>query len=206
MDVLLLGFIAGLIVGGYRTGLIRRLAGLGFLALSFVLGAYLRAPIGGLISGAFKDVPQSYGELVAYIFIFPVILIGAHVVANEFLKHVAVNGLSRDADRALGAIFGGVEAILIISVAIVILDTYFASKSPLPAGSGLGFLKPIRDSLDGSVTAQILRSTTVPFLLTILGPLLPHDVTSVVVGGIPALPPGVPGIPGLPTPRPSATR
>ena len=32
MDVLLVGFIGGYIYGGWRTGFLRRLAGLGFLA------------------------------------------------------------------------------------------------------------------------------------------------------------------------------
>ena len=202
MDLLMLGFIAGLIAGGYKTGFIHRLAGLGFMALSFVLGAYARAPIGDLISSSFKNVPKSYGEMVAYVFIFPAILILANVVAHPFLKRVAVSGLSREMDQALGAVFGGLEAVLILSAAIAILDTYSGSTA-LPSGSGLGFLTSIKESVDASTTAQLLRDTTVPFVLAILGPLLPHDVTSAVPGGIPGLPTG---IPGLPTPKPTPKR
>ena len=39
-DVLLLGFIAGFVRGGWSTGFLRRLAGLGYMAISFVAGAY----------------------------------------------------------------------------------------------------------------------------------------------------------------------
>jgi uncharacterized membrane protein required for colicin V production len=208
VDVILLGFIASFTFGGFRTGIVRRLAGLAFFALSFVLGAYLRAPIGGLITATFRNVPQSYGEMVAYILIFPVIIAVAHVVAHPFLSRIAVNGVTHEVDQLLGAIFGFVEAVLIISAVIVILDTYLGTKSPLPAGAGLGFLSSWKESLDASTTAQILRSTTVPTVLTILGPLLPTDVTSVLPKTIPGLPtgsgiPGFPGIPGVPTPSPT---
>jgi uncharacterized membrane protein required for colicin V production len=60
MDVVLVGFIGGYIYAGWWTGFLRRLASLGYLALSFVLGAYLREPIGALLSGFFPSVPQPY--------------------------------------------------------------------------------------------------------------------------------------------------
>lgn len=206
MDIILLGFIASFTFGGFRTGFIRRLAGLLFFALSFVLGAYLRAPIGAFIAAAFKDVPQGYGEMVAYIIIFPIVIAALHVVAGPLLKRVAVEGLTHELDRLLGAVLGFVEAILIISAVIVILDTYLGTKATLPPGSGLRLILSWRDALDASTTAHLLRDTTVPFVLTILGPLLPSDVRSVipVPVNVPGLPPGLPGIP-TPTPRPSPT-
>ena len=99
----------------------------------------------------------------------------------------------------LGAILGGVEAVLLISAAIVILDTYFGTAGSLGKDPGLGFLKTLSEALDQSTIGQFLIKTTVPFVLTILGPLLPKDVSSVVPTGIPGLD-GVPGIPGLPKP------
>lgn len=203
MDVILLGFIGGFIVGGYRTGFVRRVAGLGFLALSFVLGAYLRAPVGGLISATFGNVGQTYGEMVAYILLFPALLVIAHILAGPLLARVAVDGVSRQMNLVLGAIFGFVEAILILSVVIVILDTYVGAVSTLPTGAGLGFLTSWRDALDASTTAHLLRDSTVPAVLTVLGPLLPGDLTS-VIGGVPGLPRGLPGIPA-PKPTPGRT-
>jgi len=210
VDLILLTFIAGYTFGGFRTGLVRRLAGLAFFALSFVLGAYLRAPIGGLIAAIFTNVPESYGEMVAYVFIFPVIVIVAHIVAGPALSRIKPGELTEFANRALGAIFGFVEAVLIISAVVVILDTYLGTKSPLPAGAGLGFLSSWKESLDDSTTVHLLRDTTVPFVLTVLGPLLPTDVTSALPGNIPGLPggtgfPSIPGFPGLPTPHATPT-
>jgi hypothetical protein len=54
----------------------------------------------------------------------------------------------------------------------------------------------VTDALDGSTTVHILRDTTVPIVLGLLGPLLPKDISSLIPNGLPSLPGGVP----LPTP------
>lgn len=200
MDVLMLGFIGGYIYAGWRTGFLRRLAGLGFLALSFVLGAYLREPIGALLSGIFTGVPEPYLEMVGYSIAVAVLTIVANFVSGPVLSKVAVNGVSKELNAALGAALGGAEAILILSIVIVILDTYFGPKGQFGGDPGLGIFKQLAVAIGDSTTGQILRQTTVPFVLAILGPLLPKDVTSLIPAGLP-FPNGVP-IPGLPTAKP----
>ena len=197
MDVVLVGFIVGLVAGGWRTGFLRRLIGLGFIALSFVLGAYLRYPIGALAGAFFKGIPPAYANLVGYTIAFPVILAAAHLLTRPVLAHAAVGGLSRRADQALGAVFGGVEAVLIISAVVVILDTYVGPKSTLGHTPGLTYLNQLHAALNGSTTVHLLRDSTVPIVLAVLGPLLPKDVSTLAPTGIPTgLPSGLP----LPTP------
>lgn len=202
MDVLLVGFIGGYIYAGWRTGFLRRLASLGFLAISFVLGAYLREPIGALLSGFFPSVPEPYLEMVGYSIAVAALTIAANIISGPVLSKVAVSGVSKELNAALGAVLGGAEAILIISIAIVILDTYFGPHGQFGGDPGLGIFKQLAVAIDNSTTGQILRQTTVPFVLAILGPLLPKDVTSLIPGGLP-FPNGVP-IPGLPTPKATA--
>ena len=129
----------------------------GFLAASFVLGAYLRTPIGALLHGIFPTVPEPYLEMVGYSIAVTVLTFAAHIVTGPFLSKVAVNGVSKEADRALGAVLGGVEAILILSIAIVILDTYFGPNGRLGGDPGLGIFKQLAVALDDSTTADILR-------------------------------------------------
>ncbi len=209
MDAVLVAFIAGYIFAGWRTGFLRRLIGLAFLAGSFILGAYLRYPIGASASTYFKSIPASYADLVGYTIAFPVILAAAHILTRPLLKDVATSGLSKEADRALGAVFGGVEAVLIISAVIVIFDTYFGPKSASTTFAGLPYLKQLGTSLLGSTTAGLLKATTVPLVLTVLGPVLPREMSSLVNGGLGGLPSGLPtglpsGLPGLPfsSPKP----
>jgi uncharacterized membrane protein required for colicin V production len=195
MDVLLVGFIAASIFGGFRAGLIRSVLGLLFMAISFVVGAYLRYPVGAIFTTFFKDVPSDYSNLVGYTIVFPVVLAGLHLVSGVLFKKVAVRGITKGIDSGLGAVFGGVEAILIISAAIVIVDTYLGT-SQIRHTLGPGMLKTITDALDGSTTVHILRDTTVPVVLGLLGPLLPKDISSLIPNGLPSLPGGLP----FPTP------
>lgn len=196
MDLVLVAFIGGLIAAGWRTGFLRRLIGLGFLAFSLVAGAYVRGPFGSAVAPFIKGVPPSYIDMVGYVIAFPALLVVLHVVTYRLTRNVAMTGWSRRTDQALGAAFGGLEAVLIISAAVVILDTYFGSKSGLPL-VGPSSIRQLSESLNASTTVHLLRTSTVPLVLAVLGPLLPKDVTNVVGGGLPA---GLPG--GLPLPRP----
>ena len=200
MDVLLVGFVAGLTFGGWRTGFIHRLAGLAFTALAFVLGAYLRGPFGALVHGFFPDMPADYAELLGYAFAFPIILGVIHVLAYPFLKDRHMSGMSRELDKALGAIVGFIEAVLILSAIVVIFDTYFATGAQPGQATGSALIEGLVASFNQSYTVHLLRATTVPLVLAVLGPLLPKDISSLIPGGVPALPgmPGVPGLPGLP--------
>jgi uncharacterized membrane protein required for colicin V production len=201
MDVLLVGFIVGFIVGGWATGFLRRLAGLGFIAISFVLSVYGSKPFGDLIHGWFPDVTPAYAELWAYLLIFPAVLVALHLLVGRLLKNVAVGGVSREVDRALGAILGAIEAVLILSVVVIAIDRY----SVQVATSTIGSIRPLMDvlqSISTSTTARLLRETTVPLVLAIIGPLLPRDVSSLLDKLPNGTRGGIPGLPGFPFPSP----
>ncbi len=193
-DLILLGFIAGFVRGGWSTGFLRRLVGLGYLALAFVAGAYLRQPVGALLLKVFPQIPPAYADMVGYTVAFTVLVAALNIITGPILKKATPGGLSKMLDQALGAVFGAIEAILIISVAIVILDTYFGTAGALGQDPGLGFLKTISQALDSSTIGQFLIHTTVPFVLAVLGPLLPKDISSLVPTEIPGtgLPAGFP--------------
>ena len=193
MDLVLLIVIGVFLARGWRTGFLRSLLGVGFLVLAFVLGAYLRHQVGVLASQFLRDVPAGYTDMLGYGIVFVVVFVAAQLLSRLVLRRVAVDGLSRAMDQGLGALFGGLEAILLLSAVIVILDTYFGTKSSLGPTVGLGFLRQLSTTLNASTTSHVLRRTSVPFVLTILGPLLPRDITTLVPMGLPIrLPRGLP--------------
>jgi uncharacterized membrane protein required for colicin V production len=186
VDVVLVGFIAGFIYGGFRTGFLLRLLGIAFMAISFVASAYVRYPIGAIASNFLPQVPSDYANLVGMAIAFPVILFVLHTVSRVVLGKVKVHGLvAEGTDKILGAILGGVEAVLILSAAIVILDTYFGTSASLGPEFHAGFLKQLTEAFNSSETVQLLRGTTVPIVLAVLGPLLPSDISSIVPSGLP---------------------
>lgn len=186
MDIVLVGFIAGFIFAGFRTGFLRRLLGIVFIVVAALAGAYFRYPVGLIAKQAFPDIPADYANLVGYAIAFPAILIGLHIAEAAFLRKVIPqHGLSRELDATLGAVFGGVEAILILTVLVVVVDTYFGTKSQLAADMPPGLLKEFTQAFNGSETVKLLRGTTVPVTLAVLGPLLPKDLSSLLPDGLP---------------------
>jgi len=196
MDVILLGFIAGFIFGGYRYGFLKRLFGIGFAIVTLLLTAYLRIPVGAIASGLFPDVPTAYVDLVSSIIIFPIALTILHAISRSMIERINVRGVTKDIDAILGAILGGIEAIVILSALVVIVDAYLVSGSALVKGLPSGPISDVVKAFNASETVHLLRQTTVPFLLAILGPFLPKDLKSIVPTG----PGGLPIPSGLPRP------
>lgn len=197
MDVLFVGFIGGFVAGGWRTGFLRRLIGLAFVAISLVASAYFRYPVGAIASAFFKGIPPEYADLVGYTIAFPAILTGLHIARRRLLGKVAASGLAKETDQALGALVGGLEAILILSVMVVIVDVYLKSSASLGGAAAAGAIKQLETAMNASTTVRLLRDTTVPATLTVLGPILPKDIGSLLSNGLPR---GLPG--GLPLPTP----
>jgi uncharacterized membrane protein required for colicin V production len=196
-DLVLLLFIAGFVRGGWSSGFIRRLAGLAFLGVSFVAGAYLRAPAGALVHTFLPKIPEQYADMVGYAVAFSALLVVLNIMSGVILSRVAKTGMAHRTDQLLGVFLGGLEAILIVSAAIVILHTYTDPSAGLPAIKELGMLRDVRVAVDDSTIGKFLEDTTVPLVLLVLGPLLPKDISSIVPTTIPGGLPGFP-IPGLP--------
>jgi uncharacterized membrane protein required for colicin V production len=206
-DLLLIGFIGGYVRGGFVTGFARRLAGLLFMAIAFVAGAYLRQPVGAILLALFPDIPEAYADLVGYGAVFTVITVVLNVVSKPVLSRAGVRGMSFATDRALGAVLGGVEGVLLASAAIVILHTYATPGSTIGSLVNLAILPDLVNSIDHSTIGRLLEQTTVPIVLKVLGPFLPADITTYVPAAIPG---GIPGFPmpsgypnGFPFPFPS---
>jgi uncharacterized membrane protein required for colicin V production len=197
-DLVLLGIFAGLARAGWSSGFVRRLAGLIFIVVSFVLSAYLRPILGGLVNDVFPKIPSQYAEMVGYSAAFSVLVIVFNLFSRAILSRVAVQGLARRTDQLLGVVFGILEGVVLVSALIVILHTYTD-----PGGAGgfgdLKILHTVRVAVDDSTIGKLLEDTTVPVVLLLLGPFLPTDIKSVVPsqipGGLPFFPPSLPGIP-----------
>src|SRR4051795_6576496 len=105
-DLVMLGIIAGFLRGGWSSGFVRRLAGLIFLGVSFLAGAYLRGPAGALVHTFLPKIPEQYAEAVGYSVAFSALLIIFNLFSSKILSRVATGGFSKATDRTLGLIFG----------------------------------------------------------------------------------------------------
>jgi uncharacterized membrane protein required for colicin V production len=199
MDAVMVTFIAGMMFAGWRSGFVRRALGIVFIVVSILLGAYLRYPVGAIAQSLFPSIPGDYANLVGYAIAFPLILGGLHVVSSALVRHTAVEGLEREVDGALGAALGAIEAILIISAVVVIVDTYFGTSSNLRHTVGAESITSLASAFNASTTVHLLRDTTVPVVQGVLGPFLPTNLRSILPNGLPGVPLPL-GPNGLPLP------
>jgi len=197
-DLVMLLFIVGFGRAGWSSGLIRRVVGLIFLAISFVAGAYLRTPVGALVNQFLPHIPKIYANMLGYTIASTLILLVFNLLARPLMKRVPQAGIAHRTDQLLGLAFGLVEAVLILAGLIVILHTYGSTVQDL--GSSFvdtGLIHDIRVAVDESTIGQLLEKTAVPIVLLVLGPLLPKDITTIVPTNIPG---GVPFFPKVPVP------
>jgi uncharacterized membrane protein required for colicin V production len=197
-DLVMLLFIVGFGRAGWSSGLIRRVVGLIFLAISFVAGAYLRFPAGALVNQFLPHIPKVYANMLGYTIASTLILLVFNLLARPLMKRVPQAGIAHRTDQLLGLAFGLVEAVLILAGLIVILHTYGSTVQDL--GSSFvdtGLIHDIRVAVDESTIGQLLEKTAVPIVLLVLGPLLPKDITTIVPTNIPG---GVPFFPKVPVP------
>jgi uncharacterized membrane protein required for colicin V production len=177
MDIVLGTFIVGGALTGWRSGLVFQLIGLLMLVVAFVAGAYLRGPVGAVIDAVWTTLPASYGEMLGYAVAFLFVFTIGNLIVGRLYGKFELAGVSAMADQVIGAALGGVVAALLASAAIAILDTFYGQPSQLGrTAAGIVILQYFHDGLKVSWVADILRATTVPIMLTILGPIIPKDI------------------------------
>lgn len=178
MDIVIASFIVGAAYRGWRSGLVLQLLGLLSLFVAFVAGAYLRVPIGAIVSSIVTTLPDDAAQVVGYVIAFVVVFIAVNIVLTKLYGQVRLTGISDMADDVAGAVVGGLVAILIVSAAIAILDTFYGQPGNLgETAAALPILRAVHDALEASWIADVMRETTVPLMLTILGPIIPDDLS-----------------------------
>jgi membrane protein required for colicin V production len=119
LDVLILLVLAGGLVRGLSTGIVRQVAGLVGLLLAFVLSIKLMGPVGSLITGSL-DLSPRIAPFVGFVTVFLVIQIVVLFVIRSVEALIGALQLTA-VNRALGGALGVVKAALVLSVAFLLL-------------------------------------------------------------------------------------
>ncbi|HYN70318.1 MAG TPA: CvpA family protein [Candidatus Eisenbacteria bacterium] len=175
MDLLVLMALAVMVVVGYIQGAPRRLFGLGAILFALLVAAQIRGPLGTYLAEQWNQIAPAYSFMVAFGALFlggaVALSIGIQVTYQPapLIKRWPI------ADEILGGVLGFVEGVLILIAIFLILDPYFTTaRSP---GSGeFGPLRFLSQSLDGSLTAAIIRESLAPAFLAVFGAFFPADV------------------------------
>ena len=149
-----IGIIIGFcLVRGIFRGIIKETASIVGVCVGFFAAYTFYQDVGDLLSGFFND--KSHLNIFSFLFIFTFMFLAVGfvgVILKNLLKGVALGW----ADRLLGATFGFVKAVLIVSVLLVSLTAFLPKKSPVIKDSFLApHLSTLSEKIDGVVPEEM---------------------------------------------------
>ena len=173
--ILVLIFLAAFIAG-YIQGLVRQALGLIIWFIAFVLALSLRAPLGTFFQQYWTQFLPDYTDMLAFIIVFLVALIGGNLVAQFTYKHVPVLADRHFIDEILGAVVSVGLVVLEVGAFLYILDTFYRHQTG--GANTVAVFSSIFDLFKDSTIAASLRHALMPGLLAILGPFVPAGLAS----------------------------
>jgi uncharacterized membrane protein required for colicin V production len=177
--VFVFGLLAALVIG-FVQGAFRRLLGTLALLVSFLLAANLREPVGGYLARNWRQFPQAYSEMLAFLIVFLALWLVLSLVIQTLYRRAFLTR-SEAFDEIVGALLGVVEALLLLGVLGVILDSYFTGVGSAASGE-FAPLRGLWRAWDLSQIAVVYRETLVPWGIGLLGWFIPDAVEALLRG------------------------
>lgn len=179
-DLAIVLILAVSFVIGFMQGTIRRLLGIGSILVSYLLAANLRETLGKFFANNWHQFPTEYSYMIAFGLVFATGTIVSTLVIQGFYTHQDLFARTRFVDEVLGGTLGVLQALIVIGIVFVILDSFFRVPT-LPQTSGeLILVRGLWTAMDQSGTAHIFREILIPAFNAVVGGLLPYDVRTVV--------------------------
>jgi uncharacterized membrane protein required for colicin V production len=181
-DLLVVLILAALFILGFIQGTVRRLLGIASITFSFLVAANLRGPLGDFLASNWSQFPGEYSRMIGFGTVFVASSLAFSLVIQAFYTKTPLFKKYTVVDELLGGLLGIVQGLFLLGAMIVILDSFFRIPGIAAQGDELPFLRDIFNAYDGSITADIFRTTLIPAFMTIVGPLIPGDLRAAYVG------------------------
>jgi len=175
-DILVVFFVAGFFVVGYIQGTLRRALGLGIALVSLLLALNLREPLGAWLAQYWTQLPQAYVYMLALGGSFLTIYIVGSITVQTFYRKTTLFTKATVVDEILGGVLGAVQALLLVSALIIILDSYYAQSGVRTNPNELGILGDIYTFYNASHVVDLFRSSLIPLFFALFGWIVPPDL------------------------------
>ncbi|MDQ3870423.1 MAG: CvpA family protein [Chloroflexota bacterium] len=178
VDLVLLVILAGAFLLGFFQGAIRQLLGLLAWLISFLLAANLRDPVGDFLGRYWTFFPSGYNQMLAFGLVFIVLFVIVNILTQVRYRRAVIHSRMTVLDEIIGGLLGALLAVLIVTTAIIVLDSYYA-RGGTGGTADVAWIGQTYRALTDSRIAASLHASLIPGLLAILGPLLPPEVRDV---------------------------
>ena len=175
-DLLVLLLLIAAFVVGYLQGTVRRLLGIASVIVSLVLAAQLSVPLGNYLAQNWGQFPPGYSRMIAFAVLFGIGVISLAVITQLYYERGPFMPRYPLVDPLLGGVLGIVEAMLLIGVLVLVLDSYFATPNLIVSAGEFVFVRDFFGAMDISRTADLYRGTLIPAFFAVLGFFIPEYI------------------------------
>jgi uncharacterized membrane protein required for colicin V production len=175
-DVVAILVVLGFFVLGFAQGTIRRLLGLAVTVLAIVVALLLRDPVGDWLARYWTQLPPEYVTMLAFGGIFLLVWIAASITVQSFYKRQDLFTRSALADELVGGLLGVLQALLLLGILVLVLDSFYALPGITPDPDEIALIRSLFEFVDPSRTAALYRDTILPPVLAIAAPIVPADL------------------------------
>jgi uncharacterized membrane protein required for colicin V production len=174
-DYVLLILLAGAFVVGFVQGAVRQLLSMLALLLAFVVAAALRTPLGDFLGQYWTALAPGFSRLIAFGLLFLLVFVIAQLLIQMRYRPAPLVARWALADDIGGGVLGVVLGLLMIAAVVMINDSFYATR-PVGDNGQVEWIADLAAGMRDSAIVNGLRSTVIPVLVTILGPLGPGTV------------------------------
>ena len=173
-DLMVLITLAGGVLMGFTQGTLRYLLGSVAVLVAFAVASLLKGPIADALATVWRASTPEQQELWIYVVLLIIGIIGGWFLVRTFYRQTRLP-IYRQLDEIGGAALGVLFVVLVYSVILVTLDTYFlhADQAVVDASPVFG---PLYQFLNDSVLVTWFRDYVIPIAGFVLRPFVPDDV------------------------------
>jgi uncharacterized membrane protein required for colicin V production len=143
------------------------------LLVAFVVAAQLRGPILDLLGFWTAFGPEGRGLLIFVILFFGLTITAWFLIWATYRRTRLP--IAKQIDEVGGAILGLLYVALLISLHLVVLDSFFRG-----GGEAEGWLGGYYDQLNGSLIVGFFRDTIVPVAGFVMRPFVPDEIAALL--------------------------
>ncbi len=161
---------------GYTQGVLRQLLGIGIFLVAFIVGSYLRSPVGAWLASNWTWLPVEYALMIAFTASFLALLGVMTLGVQAYYRRVMLATRYAVLDELAGGILAVAIVFLVVAVLVLNGDSYYHGVGAQPPTGDVGWMRSLYGAFDGSALVHAMRAGLIPGLLALLGPLLPEAV------------------------------
>ncbi len=168
-DLAIIVVLAVGVFAGFTQGMIRYVLNAIAVIVAFVLASQLKGPIHDLLGFWTAFTPEGR-ELLIFVLLFFGLTIAGWFVVRATYRRTRLP-IAKQIDELGGAIFGLVFAALVISLQLIVFDSFFE-----PGNETGGWLEGYYQALDSSFIVGFFRETLIPVVGFVARPFVPDEV------------------------------